>query len=130
MRKALPIISALFALLTASDVVMAQSVVVGPGGVRVYDDRGGPPPPPGYGRGDYGRGDYGPPRGYGPPPPPRSGGYVCATENGFCSFRGYATVRYGARGSYVSREARDGIPCNNRVFGDPAPGVPKRCVVD
>ena len=81
------------------------------------DDRGG--------RGDYYREDRGS-RGY----DERRGGAVCAQENGFCQFRGEATVRYGAHGRYAVRHARNGIPCNNRVFGDPAPGVPKRCIIE
>jgi hypothetical protein len=38
----------------------------------------------------------------------------CARENGFCR------VPYPTRVIY-------GIPCSNGAFGDPAPGVPKRC---
>jgi hypothetical protein len=58
------------------------------------------------------------------------GGIVCANEGGFCAFRGEAIVRYGARGVYVTRRARNGIPCNNRVFGDPIYGVGKHCIID
>jgi len=58
------------------------------------------------------------------------GGVVCAHEGGFCAFRGEAIVRYGARGVYVSRRARNGIPCNNRVFGDPIYGIGKHCIID
>jgi len=58
------------------------------------------------------------------------GGVVCANEGGFCAFRGEAIVRYGARGVYVSRRARNGIPCNNRVFGDPIYGIGKHCIID
>lgn len=95
----------------------AQRFEVGPGGVRVDDGRGGR---------DYDRRggeDYGRDRG-------GRGGETCAREGGFCEFRGEANVRYGARGRYTMRRARDGIPCNNRVFGDPAPGLTKRCVID
>jgi hypothetical protein len=53
----------------------------------------------------------------------------CAREHGFCDFRGVKRVRYGARGRFVERVSRDGIPCDNRAFGDPAPGVPKSCQV-
>jgi len=53
----------------------------------------------------------------------------CAPENGFCDFRGTKRVRYGAGGRFVERVSRGGIPCNNRVFGDPAPGIPKVCQV-
>lgn len=54
---------------------------------------------------------------------------VCARENDFCDFRGTKRVRYGAGGRFVERVSRGGIPCNNRVFGDPAPGIPKVCQV-
>lgn len=53
----------------------------------------------------------------------------CADEDGFCRFRGPGEVRYGAHGRFVSRMADNGIPCNNRVFGDPAVGRPKACYV-
>jgi hypothetical protein len=53
----------------------------------------------------------------------------CARENGYCNFRGVKRVRYGARGRFVERMSRDGIPCDNRSFGDPAPGEPKSCQV-
>ena len=101
--------------------VVAISLPVVAHGQSYYrDDRGG--------RGDYyreeGR-DRGS-RGY----DERRGGAVCAQEGGFCQFRGEATVRYGAHGRYAIRHARNGIPCNNRVFGDPAPGVPKRCIIE
>jgi hypothetical protein len=53
----------------------------------------------------------------------------CARENGFCSFRGVRRVKYGAGGRFVERVSRNGIACNNAVFGDPTPGVPKVCLV-
>ncbi|MFC4172053.1 hypothetical protein ACFOYU_08275 [Microvirga sp. GCM10011540] len=53
----------------------------------------------------------------------------CARENDFCDFRGTRRVRYGAGRRFVERVSRDGIPCNNRAFGDPAPGVLKVCQV-
>lgn len=53
---------------------------------------------------------------------------TCAGEGGFCRVPYPTTVIYGARGATTSREVGGGgIPCNNRVFGDPAPGVVKRC---
>ncbi len=68
--------------------------------------------------------------------PPRdewSGGggwQPCARENEYCDFRGRAEVRYGARGSYITRRAVDGVSCDNETFGrDPARGVPKHCEV-
>lgn len=65
---------------------------------------------------------------------PRRGGggggwQPCAAEGQFCRFQGAATVRYGARGSWETVEGFNGIACNNDVFGDPAPGVPKTCQV-
>ncbi len=54
---------------------------------------------------------------------------VCAAEHGYCSFRGNATVRYGANGQFTERSARNGVACSNRVFGDPAPGQVKQCFV-
>ena len=52
----------------------------------------------------------------------------CAEENGFCRVPYPTRVIYGAAGRSSTRDVRDrGIPCSNQVFGDPAPGVPKRC---
>lgn len=52
----------------------------------------------------------------------------CASEGGFCNVPYPTTVIYGFRGATTSRFVQGGgIPCNNRVFGDPAPGVVKRC---
>ena len=106
--------SAVLALALLSGSAMAQGYDYGRGGMR-YEDRRGPPMDEGYGRRGYGGG---------------RGGQICAEEHGFCSFRGFANVRYGARGRYVVRQARDGIPCNNRVFRDPTPGVPKACFIN
>lgn len=53
---------------------------------------------------------------------------VCAHENGYCHFRGAREVYYGAGRRYVSRVFRDGVECNNRVFGDPVHGVVKQCM--
>lgn len=54
---------------------------------------------------------------------------LCAAERGFCNFRGTAVVRYGAQGRFSQRTGRNGLPCNNGVFGDPAPGLVKQCYV-
>jgi parallel beta-helix repeat protein len=51
----------------------------------------------------------------------------CATEHGTCTFSGTREVRYGANGAYNYQVATDSVACNNNVFGDPAPGVPKNC---
>jgi hypothetical protein len=91
---------------------------------------------PGYGHGygerprGPGRVRYGEPR-YGEP----DDGYeasawrTCASENGFCPFRGVRRVRYGAAGRYVEGTYRGGTACSNSVFGDPVPGRPKVCQV-
>ena len=52
----------------------------------------------------------------------------CAREGGFCRVPYDTDVVYGARGRTSVRNAQPpGIPCNNRVFGDPAVGVQKGC---
>jgi hypothetical protein len=52
----------------------------------------------------------------------------CANEGNFCRVPYPTTVIYGARGVVTSREVGGaGIPCSNRAFGDPIPGVEKRC---
>ncbi len=66
------------------------------------------------------------------PVPPPSGFTFCANEGGYCSYSGgiWRVVRYGANGSYIqSGFPPEGTACNNVVFGDPAPGVPKHCDV-
>lgn len=53
---------------------------------------------------------------------------TCASEGGYCNFRGPGMLRYGAAGRYVYREAVNGQRCGNDEFGgDPAPGMSKRC---
>ena len=51
----------------------------------------------------------------------------CANENETCAFTGTRQVRYGAAGLYSYRNATDGTPCTNAVFGDPAPNMAKHC---
>jgi hypothetical protein len=53
----------------------------------------------------------------------------CANENQTCSFSGTKNVRYGANGSYAYRTLTNGAACNNATFGDPAPGVAKKCSI-
>lgn len=53
----------------------------------------------------------------------------CAPENGECNFSGEQRVAYGIDGRWTYRNARDGIDCNNRVFGDPAPNQVKICMI-
>ncbi|AYG61585.1 hypothetical protein QD460_05515 [Rhizobium jaguaris] len=53
----------------------------------------------------------------------------CASENGFCDFDGRKRVRYGAEGRFTEDVFEDGVDCDNDTFGDPAPGIPKRCYI-
>ncbi len=53
---------------------------------------------------------------------------VCAGEGGFCAFSGDAFVIYGAGSVFTApRVFRNGVSCNNAVFGDPLFGVVKQC---
>ena len=52
----------------------------------------------------------------------------CASEGGFCRLPYPTRVIYGVPGGSTARYIRSsGVPCSNDVFGDPAPGLPKRC---
>ncbi len=52
----------------------------------------------------------------------------CAREHGFCRVPYPTRVIYGIPGRSVEVFVREGgVPCSNRVFGDPAPGAVKRC---
>lgn len=51
----------------------------------------------------------------------------CANENAFCRFDGHRTVRYGVGDRWNHKNAKNGVYCDNREFGDPAPGVKKEC---
>lgn len=52
----------------------------------------------------------------------------CAHQNRYCNVPGPAIVRYGANNNYHTRYVSgNGIHCSNYYFGDPAPGVYKRC---
>lgn len=53
----------------------------------------------------------------------------CANENSHCVFTGYQTVRYGAGDRFVSKTLGWNTACNSATFGDPAPGVAKRCEI-
>jgi len=57
----------------------------------------------------------------------RPRGRLCAQQREHCNFRGEADVYYGAGNSWVKRRFRDGVACNNRVFGNPARGARKSC---
>jgi hypothetical protein len=52
----------------------------------------------------------------------------CATEGQRCAFTGTYDVIYGANGTFALKTAlKDGVDCNNDVFGDPVVGVGKTC---
>jgi hypothetical protein len=55
---------------------------------------------------------------------------ACASELGTCAFSGKHDVKYGSDTQYVVLTFTGGTPCNNTVFGDPAPGTQKRCWYD
>lgn len=66
------------------------------------------------------------------PPPTTTTWTFCANEGSRCSFTGTRRVRYGANSRWVTRDitaSNGGVSCSNRVFGDPAPGVWKRCEI-
>ena len=54
----------------------------------------------------------------------------CAAEHAFCHFSGTRQVSYGTPSRYVQLTLTGGTPCDNGVFGDPAPGVTKQCWYD
>ncbi len=51
----------------------------------------------------------------------------CANENGVCEVPYSTQVRFGRSGRYSYRDVDGPVGCNNRNFGDPTPGVRKRC---
>ena len=53
----------------------------------------------------------------------------CAAEYGTCRFNGTRDVLYGTVEQHVIKTFTTSADCNNGVFGDPAPGVEKRCAV-
>ncbi|MFM0737816.1 hypothetical protein PQQ51_11290 [Paraburkholderia xenovorans] len=53
----------------------------------------------------------------------------CAAEYGTCRFSGTREVLYGTVEQHAIKTFTDSADCNNGVFGDPAPGVIKRCAV-
>ena len=58
-----------------------------------------------------------------------TGWQVCALEGRQCNFRGSQEVRFGASDSYTARSATGGIACTAQLFGDPAPGLRKMCLI-
>jgi hypothetical protein len=59
----------------------------------------------------------------------RPGWRRCAQEGARCAFSGTKEVRYGANGTYVTKNVTDGTECSNGVFGDPVLGTAKHCDV-
>ncbi|HET9959139.1 MAG TPA: hypothetical protein VFQ61_31830 [Polyangiaceae bacterium] len=53
----------------------------------------------------------------------------CADEGGQCALSGKHYVRYGHGSNWAYRERTGNVPCNNGLFGDPAPNVEKVCEV-
>ncbi|MFM0629096.1 hypothetical protein [Paraburkholderia xenovorans] len=53
----------------------------------------------------------------------------CAAEYGTCRFNGTRDVLYGTARQHVVKTFSNSAECNNGVFGDPAPGVEKRCAI-
>lgn len=51
----------------------------------------------------------------------------CGKENGTCKFTGEAIVRYGEQQSFNYRKETNEVSCSNRIFGDPLPGIGKKC---
>ena len=51
----------------------------------------------------------------------------CSEEYQNCSFSGTRNVRYGENGAYFYRTLTNGAACSNATFGDPIPGVVKKC---
>ena len=51
----------------------------------------------------------------------------CAREHGFCRVPYPTRVIYGVPGRSTEIYVRRGVSCSNSVFGDPAPGIVKRC---
>ena len=63
------------------------------------------------------------------PAPGGQGWSKCADEGGRCYFNGVRIVRYGAKDQYNTREFKNGVDCNNQVFGDPIEGATKQCEI-
>lgn len=56
----------------------------------------------------------------------------CADENGTCNFSGTQSVAYvsaDGTGNVHYRNPTNTVACNNSIFGDPAPGKVKQCLV-
>jgi len=51
----------------------------------------------------------------------------CSNEGETCAVQGTKTVRYGANGQWNTQSVTGRTPCDSATFGDPLPGVLKRC---
>ena len=51
----------------------------------------------------------------------------CVAENEICIFEGKKTVRYGGNDLFAYGVFENQVLCSNTIFGDPAPGIIKRC---
>lgn len=52
---------------------------------------------------------------------------VIASENGSYQLKEQKLIRYGANGKFVYKTLSGNQTCNNATFGDPVPGVVKKC---
>lgn len=60
--------------------------------------------------------------------PPRGNYAFCADEPYRCNFNYIGTVAFGVNGKFKFKTGvLRGIDCNAATFGDPEPGVPKKC---
>lgn len=62
--------------------------------------------------------------------PPQTAWAFCSNENQTCFITGTANVRYGANGTWATKQVTGSIGCNNQVYGDPLPNVFKHCETD
>lgn len=54
----------------------------------------------------------------------------CADEGDTCKFNGTKNVKYGADTRWTTKTFTDKTACNNKIFGDPAPGAHKACYLE
>jgi hypothetical protein len=59
--------------------------------------------------------------------PPNSSYVSCAVEGDRCNLPYRTTFAYGVNGRFRYLRNVSSVTCNNSAFGDPAPGIPKRC---
>jgi alpha-L-rhamnosidase len=61
------------------------------------------------------------------PPPAATTWTPCSAETVACTFTGTHEVAFGAGGQYAYGTFTGGTPCDDALFGDPAPGQVKTC---